>query len=211
VDGDFQFEVNEITNYVPAELNQELFDQVLGKDIASTEEEFKAKIKEDLEKTLNFESEYKFSLDAKEKLMKKISIDLPEAFLKRWILTINHDNKEITPESIENDMPKYLEDLKWQLIKNEIIKSNEIKVEEDDVLAVAKKSAKMQFMQYGLSNIPEEHLESYAKDMMKQEEQRRNMAETAAQDKVLAFIKEAVKIEEKTVSREEFNALFEKN
>jgi len=210
IDGDYQFVVKEITNYVAAELNQELFDQVLGKDIATTEEEFIAKIKEDLEKTLAFESEYKFSMDAKDKLMKKIDIALPEAFLKRWILTINHDKEEITEESLEKDMPKYLDDLKWQLIKNEILKVNEIKVEEADILEVAKKSTKMQFMQYGLSNIPEEYLEKYAKDMMKQEEQVRNMSETAAQDKVVAFIKEAVKIEEKAVNREEFNNLFEK-
>ena len=211
IDGDFQFTVKEISNYVPAELNQQLFDQVLGEGKATTEEEFKAQIKADLEKTLAFESEYKFTIDAKEKLMGKINIDLPEAFLKRWILTINHDNKDITPESLENDMPKYVEDLKWQLIKNEILKVNEIKIEEADVLEVAKKSAKMQFMQYGLTNIPEEHLENYAKDMMNQQEQRRNMAETAAQDKAIEFIKNAVKLEEKTISRDDFNKLFEKN
>ncbi len=211
LDSNFQFTVKEITDYVPAELNQELFDQVLGEGKATNEEEFKAKIKEDLEQTLAFESEYKFSIDAKEKLMSKIDISLPEAFLKRWILTINHDNDKITPEALEEEMPKYIEDLKWQLIKNEILKVNEIKVEEADVLAVAKKSAKMQFMQYGLTNIPEEHLENYAKDMMGQAEQRRNMAETAAQEKALAFIKEAVKVEDKEISREEFNKLFEKN
>ncbi len=211
IDGDFKFTVKEITNYVPAEMNQELFDQVLGADKATTEEEFVAKIKEDLEKTLAFETEYKFSMDAREKLMGKIAIALPEAFLKRWILTVNHDNEEINAETIEADMPKYMEDLKWQLIKNNIIKQNDIKIEEADVLEVAKKSAKMQFMQYGLSNIPEEHLESYAKDMMNKEDQRRNMAETAVQEKVMAFIKEAVKLDDKTVNREEFNKLFEKN
>lgn len=211
IDGDFKFTVKEITNYVPAEMNQELFDQVLGADKATTEEEFVAKIKEDLEKTLAFESEYKFSMDAREKLMGKIAIALPEAFLKRWILTVNHDKEEINAETIEADMPKYMEDLKWQLIKNNIVKHNDIKIEEADVLEVAKKSAKMQFMQYGLSNIPEEHLESYAKDMMNKEDQRRNMAETAVQEKVMAFIKEAVKLDDKTVNREEFNKLFEKN
>jgi len=211
LDSNFQFTVKEITDYVAAELNQELFDQILGEGKASTEEEFKAQIKEDLEKTLAFESDYKFSIDAKEKLMSKIEFGLPEAFLKRWILTINHDNEKITPEALETEMPKYIEDLKWQLIKNEILKANEIKIEEADVLDVAMKSAKMQFMQYGLTNIPEEHLESYAKDMMGQAEQRRNMAEAAAQEKALAFIKDAVKLEEKAISREEFNKLFEKN
>ncbi len=210
LDADFHYTVKEVTNYVPAELNQELFNQVLGENVVSSEEEFKAKIKEDLAKTLSFESDYKFSLDAKEKLMNKITIDLPEAFLKRWILTINADKKDISPEQVEEEMPNYIEDVKWQLIKNQILKENEIKIEEADILEVAKKSAKMQFMQYGLSNIPDEHLESYAKDMMNQEEQRRNMAETAAQDKVLAFVKEAVKIEEKELNREDFNKLFEK-
>ncbi|WP_075603211.1 trigger factor [Saccharicrinis aurantiacus] len=209
IKGEFQFTVKEITNYQEPELNQELFDQVLGKDVATNEEEFKAKIKEDLQKSLSFESDYKFSIDAKDKLMDKIEISLPEAFLKRWILTINADNDQFKAETIDEDMPKYLEDLKWQLIKNEIVKVNEIKIEEDDVVEVAKKSAKMQFMQYGLSNIPDEHVESYAKDMLKQEEQRRNMTETAVQEKVMAFIKEAVKTEDKEVSREEFNKFFE--
>ncbi len=210
LEADFHYTVKEVTDYIPAEMNQELFDQVLGENVATTEEEFKAKIKEDLEKTLSFESEYKFSLDAKEKLMNKISMDLPEAFLKRWILTINADKEDITPEKVDEEMPHYTEDVKWQLIKNQIMKDNDLKIEEADILEVAKKSAKMQFMQYGLSNIPEEHLENYAKDMLGQEEQRRNMAETAAQEKALAFVKEAVKVEDKVLSRDEFNKLFEK-
>jgi trigger factor len=106
-------------------------------------------------------------------------------------------------------MPRFLEDLKWQIIRNQLIQDNDLKIEQQDVIDFAKKSAKLQFMQYGLNNVPDEHLESYAMDMLKNEDQQRSMAEGAINDKVMDFVKEAVKIEEKEVSRDEFNKMFE--
>ncbi|MFO8001567.1 MAG: trigger factor [Marinilabilia sp.] len=211
VGGKFRFTVKEITEYVDPELNQELFDQIFGPGKVTNEEEFNQKVKEDLENTLQMESEYRFSIDAKEKLMNKVDVKLPEEFLKRWVKTNQNDKeeKQLTDEQIENEMPRFLEDLKWQLIRNHLVKDNEIKVEQEDVVEFAKKSARLQFMQYGLNNIPEEHLEQYAMDMLKNEDQQRNMAEGAMNDKVMDFIKEAVKVETKEVSREDFNKLFE--
>jgi trigger factor len=159
------------------------------------------------------ESEYKFTLDAKEKLMGKVDMKLPEEFLKRWIKATNQNKEEqdFTDEQIDQEMPRFLEDLKWQIIRNQLIKENDLKVEQQDVIDFAKKSAKLQFMQYGLNNVPDEHIESYAMDMLKNEDQQRSMAEGAINDKVMDFVKEAVKIEEKEVSRDEFNKLFEKS
>lgn len=213
VDGQFKFTVKEINEYVDPELNQELFDKIFGPGKVTSEEEFTSQVKEDLENTLKMESEYKFSIDAKEKLMGKVDMKLPEEFLKRWIKATNQNKEEqqLTDEQIENEMPRFLEDLKWQIIRNQLIKENELKVEQQDVIDFAKKSAKMQFMQYGLNNVPEEHLESYAVDMLKNEEQQRSMAEGAINDKVMDFVKETVKVETKEVSREEFNELFEDN
>lgn len=211
VDGKFKFTVKEITEYIDPELNQELFDQIFGPGKVTNEDEFTAQIKEDLENTLKMESDYRFSIDAKEKLMGKVDMKLPEAFLKRWIKATNQnkEEQELTDEQIETEMPRFLEDLKWQIIRNQLIKENDLKVEQQDVVDFAKKSAKLQFMQYGLNNVPDEHIESYAMDMLKNEDQQRSMAEGAINDKVMDFIKEAVKVETKEVSRDDFNKLFE--
>lgn len=213
ITGKFKFTVKEITEYIDPELNQELFDKVFGPGKVTSEEEFTAQVKEDLENTLEMESEYKFSMDAKEKLMGKMDLNLPEQFLKRWIKATNQNKEEqdFTDEQIDQEMPKFLEDLKWQIIRNQLIKENELKVEQQDIIDFAKKSARLQFMQYGLNNVPEEHLESYAMDMLKNEDQQRSMAEGAINDKVMDFVKEAVKVEDKEVSRDEFNKLFEKS
>jgi len=171
----------------------------------------KAKVKEDLEKNNLLESDYRFSIDASDKLKGKLKIELPEAFLKRWMKATGNREEPLTDEQIENEMPRFLEDLKWQLIKNEIIKSNELKVEEEDVIAFAKKSAKAQFMQYGLNSIPDEYIENYAMEMLKDQSQGRQVAEGAISEKVMEFIKEAVKLDEKEISRDDFNKLFENN
>jgi trigger factor len=211
VSGKFRFTIKEITEFIEPELNQELFDKLFGPGVVTSKEEMDAKVKENIEKSLSMESDYRFTMDAREKLSGKIDIALPEAFLKRWMKATSKAENKITDEEIDKDMPKFLEDLKWQLIKNELIRSNDIKVEEQDMIEFAKKSARLQFMQYGLSNLPDEHIESYAMDMLKNQDQGRRFAEGAITEKVMEFIKEAVKIEEKEVTRDEFNKLFDNN
>lgn len=211
VKGDFRLTVKEVTEFVDPELNQELFDKLFGPGVVTSEEEMKTKVKEDLEKNNLLESDYRFSIDASEKLKGKSKIDLPEAFLKRWMKATGNREEPLTDEQIDDEMPKFLEDLKWQLIKNEIIKSNELKVEEEDVIAFAKKSAKAQFMQYGLNSIPDEYIENYAMEMLKDQRQSRQVAEGAISEKVMDFIKENVKLDEKEISRDDFNKLFENN
>ncbi len=206
---DFQFTISEITEFKQPEMNQELFDKAFGEGEVKSEEEFNERVKADLENNLGMETEYRFQVDAKDKLMGKVKVDFPEAFLKRWLLATNRENEKLDETTIDSEMPRFLDDLKWQLIRNSLIKSGELKVEEADVIEYAKKSARMQFMQYGLNNVPDEHLENYAKEMVQKEDQRRQMAEGAINDKVMAHIKESVKIDEKEISREDFNKLFE--
>ncbi len=210
IDGDFNLTIKEATEFIDPELNQELFEQIYGAGVVTTEEEFKNKVKEDLENQLAMDSDYLFFLDTKKKLIKKINSELPEEFLKRWIIATNRENQELTPEKIDQDMPLFIEDLKWQLIKNKLIKSNEIKLEESNMLEYAKKSTRIQFAQYGLTNVPEEHIANYANDMLKNEEQSRQIIDGAMHDKLIAFIKETVKPKEKEISRVEFNKLIEK-
>ena len=207
---DFQFTITEITEFKAPEMNEDLFNKAFGEGEVKSEEEFKERVKSDHASILAMETDYRFQVDAKDKLMGKVNVDFPEGFLRRWLLATNRDNEQLNEETLENEMPRFLEDLKWQLIRNSIIKGYDLKIEEADVVEYAKKSARMQFMQYGLNNVPDEHLENYAREMVQKEDQRRQMAEGAINDKVMAFIKEAVKIEEKEISREDFNKLFEK-
>lgn len=207
---DFQFTITEITEFKAPEMNQDLFDKAFGEGEVKSEEEFRERVKSDFANALVMETEYRFQVDAKDKLMGKVDVDFPEVFLKRWLLATNRENEQMNEETLENEMPRFLNDLKWQLIRNSLIKTNELKVEEGDVVEYAKKSARMQFMQYGLNNVPDEHLENYAKEMIQKEEQRRQMAEGAINDKVMDFVKESIKIEEKDITREDFNKLFEK-
>ncbi|MBO7269835.1 MAG: trigger factor, partial [Bacteroidales bacterium] len=202
VTSDFTFEIKEINRFVEGELNQELFDQIYGEGAVDSLEAFRAKVKEDIASQFVPESDYRFMVDAEEKLVNKLKdVVFPEAFLKRWLLIA--DNKK-TAESIDADMPKMIEELKWHLMKEDIIKKNDIKIENADVLAMAKTITKAQFAQYGMANVPEELLEQYAGEMLKKPEQARNLQDQAMSQKVAEFLKGAVKLTVKEVTTEEF-------
>jgi trigger factor len=205
--GDFKLTITTITKYVPSEINQELFDQVYGKDAVKSEEEFKAKIVEEIQSGFSKESDYKLSIDVKNKFVEKTKMDLPEEFLKRWL---KYSNKEIKDEEIEKDFANFADGLKWTLIKENLIQENEIKIEEEEILELSKEMTLAQFRQYGLNTIPDEQLEQYAKEILKKEDERKRLAEKLFEDKVVNYIKENIKLDEKDVTTEEFNKLFEK-
>jgi len=206
LDTDFQFTITEINKFVNAELNQELFDKVFGEGTVTSLEEFQNKIKEDIEKQLVNDSDYKFLIDAKEKLVKKSKMELPEAFLKRWIVATN---KEMTEEQVETDFKNYVVDFKWQLIKTRLTEENDLKVSEEEIMEFAKKQALMQFQQYGMMDVPEEYLNNYAQQMMQNQDEQRKIYDRKLDDKVVEYLKETIKIEENEVSTEEFNKMFE--
>lgn len=206
IDDDFQFTITEITKFVNAELNQELFDKVFGEGTVASEEEFKNKIKEDIEKQLINDSDYKFLIDAKAKLIKKAKIELPEVFLKRWIVATN---KDMTNEQVETDFANYSDEFKWQLIKNRLIQENDLSVSQEEVLEFAKKQALMQFQQYGMMDVPEEYLNNYAQQMIQNKDEQRKIYERKADDKVVEFLKGKIKLSEKELTTEEFNKMFE--
>jgi trigger factor len=115
----------------------------------------------------------------------------------------------MTEEQVEADFAKYADDIKWQLIKDKLIKEHELKVSEEEIMEFAKKSALMQFQQYGMMNVPEEHLENYAQQILQNQDERRKIFDRKADDKIVTFLKATVKIEEKEVTTEEFNKFFE--
>lgn len=205
--GDFNFEIAEITRHKNAELNAELFERVFGKDVVSTEEEFRAKIKEALEEQVAPESDFKFMADARDVLVAKAGeLTFPEAFLKRWLLA--SDEKK-TQESVDADYLKIIEDLTYHLVKESLVKANDIRVEDADITAFGKRVAKAQFAQYGMLTVPDDVLDNYAKDMLKNKETLRNVIDRAVEEKLSTWLKENVTLDIKEVTSEEFGKLYE--
>ncbi len=204
----FKFTIKEISRFKKAEINQELYDRLYGKDKVKTEKEFTEKIVEELKHNLLHDSEYRFKLDAKDMLMKKMKFDLPVEFLKRWLLEANKD--KITEDKLAEEFPAFEENLKWQLIRDKLFTDNELEVKEEEVNGFARDYALMQFRQYGMSDVPEENLNRYANDILNNEEERKRIYEKLYEDKVFDHVRETVKVEEKKVSHEKFNKLFEK-
>ncbi len=205
--GNFRFTVQSISRHMPAEVNQELFDQVYGEGTVSSEEEYKAKIVDEIQTSFVQQSDFRLLIDAKDKLVSKTKIALPDEFMKRWLVAVN---KELTVEAVDKDYDSMQSDLAWQLIKNRIAEEQEIKMEEDELLAFAKQSVLVQFQQYGLASIPDEQLETYAKQMLGNEDERRKMVDRVFDEKITGYLKETLKLDDKEVTTEEFNELFAK-
>ena len=203
----FSFQVEEITRFVPGDLNQELFDQVFGKDAVKTEEEFRAKVKEGIAAQFVADSDYKFLIDARKMLMEKVGkLEFPDALLKRIMLL---NNKEKGEEFVAENYEKSVEELTWHLIKEQLVKDNEIKVEQEDVINMAKDATKAQFAQYGMMTVPEDILENYAQEMLKKKENVDGLVGRVVEAKLATAQKAKVTLNNKTVSMEEFNKMFE--
>ena len=201
----FSFQVEEITRAVPAALDQALFDQVFGEGAVSSEEEFRGKIKEGIAAQFMADSNYKFLLDARTYLMNKVGkLEYPDALLKKIMLLNNEDKGK---SFVEENYEKSLEELTWHLIKEQLVETFGIKVEQDDLLAIAKENTRMQFAQYGMMSVPEEMLENYAKEMLKKKENVEGLVNRAVESKLAAALKEKVTLNNKEVSMEEFNNL----
>ncbi len=205
---DFELEIKEITLFMDAELNQEFYDNAFGKDKIKTEEEFKSEINKEIRKNLEKEGDLRFSVDAKEMLVKKLKLQLPDEFLNKWLVKTNEG--KFTKEEIDKDFELFRKDLEWQLIREEIVKEQDLKLSEDEILAYAKEVALMQFMQYGMANIPDDRLEQYAKELLGREDERKKMSDKLYEDKIMNYVKTAVKVESNKISADDFNKLYEK-
>ena len=201
--GEFTFTITEITRFVASELNQNVFDAAFGKDAVKSEEEFRAKIAEQFEARFEVESDYKLLMDVREYLMNKVGkLEFDEAILRR----IMDMNKAEGAEAVsEEDFQKSLTELTWHLIKEQLAKKFEVKIDDNDVLGVAKDATRDQFAQYGMANVPDDLLENYAKEMLKQEKTREALVNRAVDVKLIKSIKETVTLQEEKVSVDEFN------
>lgn len=208
VNPEFCFIINEIKRYIDAEVNQDLFDKVYGKDTVKSVEEFRDKVKSDIANQLKGHSEYRFTIDAREKLLKKNEdVVLPEAFLKRWILAVN---KGMKAEEVETDFEGYRNEFKWQVLKTALIQEFGLKIDQEDLKAIAREVAAAQLQQYGLYGLSDEQLDGFAVKLLEDEKQRQHLYERAVDNKVFAAIKENVKLEEEEIAMADFEKLFQK-
>ena len=204
----FRFDIKEISRFQKAEINNDLYDLIYGKDVVHNEEEFNSQITKELQGRLEQNSEFRFRLDARDLLMKKIKIDLPAAFLKKWLTSVNKE--KVSEKQLEEEYPKFESDLKWQLIQDKIIKTHDIKVTDEEVASYAKTYTLMQFRQYGITDIPEEQLKNYSENVLKNESEKKKIIEKLYEEKVNEHIREHIKVDKKKIIREKFNKLFDK-
>lgn len=207
VKGDFEMAISEIIVLRPAEANQELFDNVLGKEKATTEEEYLAGVKAMIERDLVGSSDYLFRRDLDKVLLEKYGdMELPAEILKKWLVK---SNDKVTEETVDDDYAKSEKALKLQLIKENIAKQLDIKIEEDDLMGYAKSMAAHQFAQYGMTNMDDETLADYAKRILSNKEYRPRIVEEVGDAKLYNAAKAVVALEEKTVSLSDFQKLAE--
>ncbi len=204
--GDFNLQITEITRYMPGPLNQELFDQVFPKGTVTTAEEFAAKIKEQIENQFKKDADYRFLLDLRKHVTEKVGkLEFPDEKLKRIMLA----NAKGDEKKVEDNYDKSVEELTWHLIKEQLVEMTGVKVEDNDVLEMAKEVTRMQFAQYGMLNIPDEYIDNSVKEMLKKHETVDNLIDRCVEVKLGTALKEKITLNEKSVTAEEFNKLFE--
>ena len=204
-EGDFSYYVTEISRFVKAEVNKQLFDQVFADGSVNTEEEFRQKIAEGLKRQLAIDSDYKFLQDVRKYMEEKVGkLTYPEELLKRFM---KNQNKDKGDKFVEDNFEQSIKELNWHLIKEQLVEANGIKVEQADIMEAAKGAARAQFAQYGMNDVPEEYIENYAKEMMKKEDSVQGFIDRSIDLKLITALKNVVKLNEKTVSLDEFNKL----
>ncbi len=205
--GNFSFQVNEISRFVPATLDQEFFDKAFGKDEVKSEEEARNKIKESIQELQTNDSDYKFLLDVRSYMENKVGeLEFPDELLKKIMKANNKDKDE---KFVEDNYAKSIEELKWHLIKEQLVKANKIKINDKDIKAAAVQAARFQFAQYGMNNIPDEYLENYAQEMLKHQEQVNQLVDRCVDQKLAEALKKVVKLNNKSISTEDFAKMFE--
>ena len=208
-EGDFTFQITEISRFVKAEVNQTLFDQTFGEGTVKSEKEFRQKIADQISQQFKADSDYKFLLDVREHMEKKVGkLEFPEAILKRVMIQNNKDRKD-AQEYVEKNFELSIKELGWHLIKEQLVAAQGIKVEEDDLKQVAKEAARAQFAQYGMSNVPDEYLDNYAQEMLKKRENVDGLVDRAVDVKLTAALKGVVKLDEKDITLEDFQKMLQ--
>lgn len=204
--GNFEMTITEYVVNKPAELGQEFYDKVFGPDTVHNEEEYFARVRDMIAQSLQPNSRSLFIRTAEDYLMETYgtNMQLPEAFLRKFIVRVNPEIKE---EDVDKELKMAIPGMKWEIIEGQAGKVMGIKVEEDDVKAIARSIAMQQLIQYGMGQMAEQMADYYAENLLKDKNQRRQLVEQAYTSKLMNAIHNAVKLNEKTVSLDEFRAL----
>lgn len=208
VQGNFEFTISEIIVVRPAELGEEFYANVFGKGKVNDEAEYRNAIKELIAKELSGNSQMIFRFAARKNFMEKYGdMQLPDALLKRWLIS---RNEELNEENIDARYENISTDLKWQLVKEQVAQKLEIKIEEADILNFAKGLAAQQFAQYGMHNVDEETIERYAKSIMEDKNYRNNLIEQVGDVKLFDNLAAAVTLKKEVVSLDQFKEIASK-
>ena len=199
---DFQFTVKNVSRIQPSEMNLELFEKVYGKDSVKTEKEFKAKIKDEAERSFVPESDRMLKNDVVTYLIDKIKFDMPDEFLKRWL--VHTSEKKVTLEQIESEYDMYSKSLRWQLIENNILENYNVKVSTEEVENHTKSLITMQMQQYGQPVPQEDKMNEIVASVLKKEDERKKIYDQLYDVKSLEVYKENFKLTEKAISYDDF-------
>ena len=206
-EGDFTYQITEISRFTKAEINKDLFNQTFGEGTVKNEKEFRQKIADQIATQFKSDSDYKFLLDVRKHMEKKIGkLEFPEALLKRVML---NNNKDKGADFVEKNFDASIKELAWHLIKEQLVAAQGIKIEDADLKETAKEAARVQFAQYGMANVPEEYLDNYAQEMLKKRETVDGLVDRAVDVKLTAALKNVVKLDEKEISLEDFQKMLQ--
>ena len=201
----FTFTVVNVKTFVPAESNQETWNQMFGEGVVTSEEQFMEKVEERIRANHTQEANYRFGNDVRKYFVDKAAIELPEAFLKRWLVYAN-DGK-YTPEDVEKEFPGFVQDFKWQLTRGYLMGKLGVKVEQKDIQEAAESYVAYQYAMYGMGNVPQELIKSSARNVLEDENQVRRLEEQVEDNKTIAAVREAVTLQTKKISEKKFREL----
>lgn len=205
--GDFSFQITTINHFEKHPVDQDLFDSIYGKDACKDESDFRAKISEGLKAQFAVDSDLQFLNDVRKHCEKKVGkLTYPDAILKRVMLANNKDkDKDFVDKNYDNS----IKELTWQLIKEQLVAAQGIKIEDADVKESAKEATKAQFARYGMNNVPEQYIDKYADEMLKDQKNIQSLIDRAVDRKLTETLKGVVKLDRKDISLDDFNKLTE--
>jgi trigger factor len=204
-EGDFSYQITQIQRFQNHAIDQELFDQTFGEGAVKDEAEFRAKIAEGLKSQLANDSDYKLLLDIRKYAEDKVGqLTYPDALLKR---IMQQNNKDKGQEFIDQNYEASIKELSWSLIRSKLAEQAEVKVNDDDVKEAARETARVQFAQYGMNNIPQEYIDNYADELLKKQETIQNFVDRAIDVKLTEAIKNKVRLNKQSISLDEFNKM----
>ena len=207
LDSDFSFQITSIRHFQPHAIDQELFDRIFGEGNVKDEKDFRQKIADGIKPQLTANSDFRFLADVRKYMEQKVGeLTFPEALLKRVML---NNNKDKDADFVEKNFEGSINELKWHLIKEQLVSAAGIKVEDADVKQVAKGAVRQQFAQYGMNNVPDDVIEQYADEQLKKRENIEGLVERAIDIKLMQALKQVVKLNTKKVTLDEFNKMMQ--